>query len=461
MAKLATITVPDFGADADAPEVPVSEYAARLDAISRRMAAERLDVLVVYADREHSANISYLTGFDPRFEEALLIIDSAGARHLMVGNECQGYLPDPILRCQPILFQEFSLLGQPRASSRPLREILSGVGVGAGRRIGCVGWKYFDGPLVAGGALALDIPSYIADALRELVGGRERVVNATAILMNPRDGMRVVNSAAQLAQFEFASCRSSSSILAAVRGLAPGQRERETARAFQTEGMPLSCHPMVSFGGKASRGLSSPGNGSAVVGGAYTVALGVWGALNCRAGYLVADASQLDPAIREFYPRFAANFFDVMVAWYESIRVGATGGEVFAAVDRVRDPTLYDFALNPGHYLHLDEWLHSPFVAGDRTVLPSGAAVQMDIIPASRGPACGINGEDGIALADATLRAELAARYPSTWARIQKRRSFMTGTLGIRLDDSVLPLSNCPAWLPPYALDPTRAFAKG
>ena len=32
------------------------------------------DRLVVYADREHSANLSFLTGFDPRFEEALLVV---------------------------------------------------------------------------------------------------------------------------------------------------------------------------------------------------------------------------------------------------------------------------------------------------------------------------------------------------------------------------------------------------
>ena len=32
------------------------------------------DHIVVWGDREHSANIAYLTGFDPRFEEAVLIV---------------------------------------------------------------------------------------------------------------------------------------------------------------------------------------------------------------------------------------------------------------------------------------------------------------------------------------------------------------------------------------------------
>jgi hypothetical protein len=54
------------------------------------MRADRQDALVVYADREHCANVAYLTGFDPRFEEALLLLSSEGRRKLLVGNECLG-----------------------------------------------------------------------------------------------------------------------------------------------------------------------------------------------------------------------------------------------------------------------------------------------------------------------------------------------------------------------------------
>ena len=35
------------------------------------MAEQRLDALVVYADREHFANLLWLTNYDPRFEEAV------------------------------------------------------------------------------------------------------------------------------------------------------------------------------------------------------------------------------------------------------------------------------------------------------------------------------------------------------------------------------------------------------
>ncbi|HZS93019.1 MAG TPA: hypothetical protein VFE42_36710 [Chloroflexota bacterium] len=44
----------------------------------RRASAEGYDALLVYVDREHFANLAYLTGFDPRFEEALLILKPRG-----------------------------------------------------------------------------------------------------------------------------------------------------------------------------------------------------------------------------------------------------------------------------------------------------------------------------------------------------------------------------------------------
>jgi hypothetical protein len=119
-----------------------------------------------------------------------------------------------------------------------------------------------------------------------------------------------------------------------------------------------------------------------------------------------------------------------------------------------------EFAVNPGHLIHLDEWMHSPFQAADNTTLRSGMAIQMDIIPVSKGPFCYANAEDGIALADEALCAELAARHPACWHRIQNRRKFMMDTLGIRLDPSVLPFSNIPAWFSPYPMNPAIAFTK-
>ena len=56
--------------------------------------------------------------------------------------------------------------------------------------------------------------------------------------------------------------------------------------------------------------------------------------------------------------------------------------------------------------------VHSPFARDDATVLASGMALQMDIIPVSAGPFCCLNGEDGVVLADAALRDTLAVATP-------------------------------------------------
>ncbi len=456
--SLERVALPSFGMEHDYPLLSSVEYQGRLRALTARMESAQLDVLVVYGDREHFANLAYLTGFDPRFEEALLLLDRAGQMLLVVGNECMGYLPDPALGCAAVLFQEFSLLGQPREHSRPLRAILADFGIGSTVRVGCVGWKYFDGRLVEDPAHAIDLPGYLVDLLRDLTGGRQYVVNATALLIDPAQGMRVFNSAAQIAQFEFAAIHTSESVLAATRSLRAGVAEYEVARCLDSAGLPLSVHPMISFGEKVRRGLSSPGSGQARVGEMYVIAYGIYGALTCRAGVLTHSAAELSPELRTFYPRLAENYFAVVAEWYRAVKIGALGGEVFARVDARRNPSLYTFAVNPGHYLHLDEWVHSPFTPRSDVVLRSGMVLQSDIIPVSAGPFCYLNAEDGIALADPSLRAELAERYPRCWARMTQRRLFMSEVLGLPLDESVLPLSNTPGWLAPYILDPECAL---
>ncbi|MFH0751642.1 MAG: hypothetical protein V2B17_07380, partial [Chloroflexota bacterium] len=69
-ARLATIDLPDFGMPEVRPEIPAPLHAARIERLRERADARGYDRLVVYADREHSASLAYLTGFDPRFEEA-------------------------------------------------------------------------------------------------------------------------------------------------------------------------------------------------------------------------------------------------------------------------------------------------------------------------------------------------------------------------------------------------------
>lgn len=451
------------------PALPASVYQARLAALRSRAIAEELDVLIVWGDREHSANVFYLTGFDPRFEEAILIIDLApgASPRLLVGNECLGFASDPGIGLVIELWQELSLMGQPRQQSRTLFEILSQEGVSLGRKVGCIGWKTYSNRLHSSETETdeptldlIDLPAFLVDLLRKMVGHDGEVINATNFLMGAEDGLRLICEPEQIRLFEYSACVTSSAVLSLLEQLKPGSREDDLEKELDSRGIPLSCHRMLGFGDKARRGLASPSANTAVLGDAYTLAFGVAGALTCRAGVIASGPEELSKGTQQFYPRFVENYFEVAQAWYGAIKVGATGGEVFAAAESARDKTLFEFALNPGHYLHLDEWVNSPFSSGNETQLRSGMAIQIDIIPVSKGPFVYANIEDGIVLADRELREKLRNIDPELMKRVDNRRSYMINQLGFQIDESVLPLGNTSGWLPPYVTNLSLALAR-
>jgi hypothetical protein len=451
-ARLAEIGLPDFGMPDARPEIPATVYADRLARLRERADARGYDRVVVYADREHSANLAYLTGFDPRFEEALLVVGPTGDPAILVGNECYpmaGAAPLPMRRH---LYQEFSLPGQPRDRSRPLADILAGEGVESGGRVGVIGWKMYASPET------LEVPAFIVDELRRVTGPAGLVENATDMLIDAADGLRVINEVEQLAAFEYAACQVSDGVRRLLLGLRPGMTEAEAVRLLRWNGMPLSCHLMLSSGPRASLGLLSPGDRRIERGDRFTVAFGVWGALDCRAGFVVGDASELPAGIADYVERLVGPYFAAVAEWYEALHVGQTGGVLREIIDRHLGDPFFGISLNPGHQIHLDEWVNSPIVPGSTIELRSGMALQVDIIPATGTAHFTTNIEDGIALADETLRAAFSAAHPAAWARIQARRAFMRDALGIRLHPDVLPFSNIPAYLPPFLLRPDLAM---
>ena len=294
--------------------------------------------------------------------------------------------------------------------------------------------------------------------MRAAIGDEGVAENAGAILTGASDGLRVVNELDQLAAFEYAACHTSNGVRNLLFGLEPGMREDEAVRLLEWNGAPLSCHLMLTSGPRASLGLLSPGRRQIERGDRFTTAFGIWGALNCRAGFVVADAEELPIGIRDYLERLVVPYFEAIVEWYEALYVGQTGGALNEIIDRRLGDSFYGIFLNPGHQLHLDEWVNSP-VAPDSTIeLRSGMALQVDVIPATGTDYFTTNIEDGIALADAALRSDFASRYPDAWDRIQARREFMRDALGIRLHPDVLPFSNIPGYLPPFLLRPDHAM---
>jgi hypothetical protein len=88
--ELRHIPTPHAAALPPAPPLPSAEYARRCDDL---YAAAGADWVAVYGDREHAANLIFCCGFDPRFEEAMLLLGPGGRRVLLVGNEGLDYVP--------------------------------------------------------------------------------------------------------------------------------------------------------------------------------------------------------------------------------------------------------------------------------------------------------------------------------------------------------------------------------
>ncbi len=454
-ATLCTIELPDFGLPAIEPALERNVYENRMAALLDRMAREKYDAVVIYGDREHVANISWATGYDPRFEEAICIVVPGRRATLLAGNEGFPYAETANGVFDRVLWQSLSLMGQPRDRYQPLAEILKAAGLKAGMRIGLAGWKGFESEAGVFDPAWFETPHYLVTELQKL----GTVTNAALLFMHPTTGLRTINEVEQLARFEYAATLGSTAIRNAIRAVQPGMSEYEFCSAMNVSGFPQSTHINMCSGPLAKYGLPSPSMRIMEKGDPIVVGLGLMGALNCRAGFLASDASQLPSAIQDYVAKLVAPYFSAAVAWYETLGLGVEGGALYDAVmHHVGDP-FFGIGLNPGHLIHLDEWMHSPIRKRSSFKLASGMALQCDIIPATGTAYFTSNIEDGVALADEPLRQAFARNYPEGWKRIEARRAFMIDTLGIKLRPEVLPFSNMAGWLPPFWLAPDRAMA--
>ncbi|MFN0105746.1 MAG: hypothetical protein ACKV2U_27125 [Bryobacteraceae bacterium] len=450
MARLIEIDWPRFGPDPIRPAVTVADLQPRLAALRAQMLDRGHSHIVLYADREHFANLAWLTNFDPRFEEALLVISQDGTPLLLTGNECMSYLPiSPLwtsgeLRAE--CFQPFSLLDQPRDSSRALAEIFRAEGIDGNSSVGCIGWKYYGDPL------SIDLPSYIVDTLRRL-GGSANVIDATDIAVN----LRATCSAAEIAFFEYTNYKASEAMRRTHFALREGVTDHELIAHAGYDGLPLSCH-MTCKTGPNRISLASASGETIRRGYPWSANIAYWGANICRAGWVAESERDLPAAARDYVEAFAGPYFDAMAAWLDALRIGIHGGQLHSLIQQRLPFDKYGILLNAGHLIHFDEWLRSPIYAGSVEPIRSGMVFQTDVIP-SNPVYFSTRMEDGLAIANASLRSEIATKFPAAWQRIQARREFAIGTLGFTLPDEHLPLSNLFGLVAPFVLNPRRVFA--
>ena len=437
--RLIEIDWPDFGGPASPPAFTVSDYLSRIDAARAAMKPCGLTHLVIYADREHFANMAWLTGFDPRFEEALLILrDEATAPLIATGIECERYLAiSPIrLQLRHERFDGFSLPGIAPQTSRGLAEILASEGIGADSNVGCVGWKTYGHPGQS------DLPSYIVDLIRPA-----RVTNATDIFIHLATGLRATVTATEIAWLEYANFQASEAMKRMIFSLRPGMTDRECVQAAAFNGDPQGCHWGVKTGAHRIS-LASPIGALVAAGQPWSGNICYRGANCCRAGWLARSAAQ---APAGFLDDFAMPYIEAMAAWLAGLRIGRPCGELTAGFPRDR----FGLTMTPGHLTHLEEWLGTPFESGSTVPLRSGMAIQSDVIPSSRVYGS-IRFEDTWVLADASLQSQLT---PDCLRRCVARREFLRGVLGFTIPDELLPLSNIAGLAPPYLLAPRQIIA--
>lgn len=454
---------PDYDAAPQPQARDAGVYRARLSQTRERMERAALDHLVVYADREHFGTMLWLTGFDPRFEEALLVIGLDGAPLLIVGNECEGYLDaSPIYAAGELRHerhQSFSLISQPRDNSRQLSQILADEGVSPGKKIGMVGWKYFEAGELDNHQHAIDAPSFVADLVRGLAG-YEAVTNQTAMFMSPLDGLRTIADADEIALFEHANSIVSRSVKSMIFAMREGMSDFQVLEAARLNGMPLGCHPTFCTGDAAALGLAGPSGKLLRLGQPLSFNLCVWRANCCRAGWIAREASDLPDIAKDYVDDFAGPYVQALDRWFAMMRPGVRGGDVKAEMDRLLPFDTFGVFLNPGHLIDTDEWVSSPIFRGSDMPLRSGHVMQVDIIPSSP-RYFSTRMEDTIVIADSDLRSQIETRHPEVHARIMARTRFMRDVIGFDVPETMLPLSDMAGIAPPFFLSPNKLIALG
>jgi hypothetical protein len=453
--ELVEVATPPIEVADECPAVGAGEFEARIAAL---LDGVECDWVVVYGDREHSANLIYLCNLDPRFEEALLVL-GRDRRVLLLGKEDIGYTPIVPIDVEAVCCPTLSLMGIDRGGGPTVEQALRDVGIGPGDRVGVVGWKALTADEWNGELPAIFAPAFFVDTLRSITGSSELVTDVTATLTSPRSGLRTSSSADQIAVFEWGASLCSAWLQQVIAAARPGVSEREALQAVAWGGDPLSFHVVFASGEDVAVGLRSPSSRRLALGDAAIAAIGLWGGNCARGGLVAGSAEDLGAGSEGYLEQFAIPYWRAMATWYETLAVGRPGGEIFATITDLLAGESFSSSLNPGHLIHYEEWLDSPIRDGSEDPIASGMVLQSDIIPTGIRPGWTANCEDTIAIADAELRAEIEARHPALWSRIDARRTFMRDRLGISVRDEVLPLSCTPAYFTPFWLAPGKALA--
>jgi hypothetical protein len=453
--KIKQIDFKKIEAPLDLPPLGENEIQRRHSLLIDQMKKRGLSHVIIYGDREHFGNMSYLTGgYEPRFEEALLIVDIDGAIYLIVGNEGFDYSNISPIKMEKILFPTFSLQGMIRNKKCYIEEIFVKCGISKSSKIGIVGFKYYEDGEAENPGQTYDMPHYLIEALLKIVSF-DSISNTTEIMTHPVEGIRCTLSALEVARAEIMGTYLSNQMKAIIESLEIGMTEADAVSHFSYRGIPFIIHPVVNFGtNRVLLGLASPlCNVHLKYGDPVSIGFCIEGSSIARTGLAVRSKDDFQGARKNIIEEFYDPYFKAIKTWYENVKVGASSRAVFSSVMSIIGNKKFGVSLNPGHQTHMEEWINSPFRHDMDHRFVSGMALQCDIIAFPGEPWVGVHVEDTVIIADEHLRDDISETYPDVWKRFEAKREMMTKLIGINIDESILPVSTIQAHFRPFLLD--------
>lgn len=405
--------------------------------------------LVIYADKEHGSNFEYLTGFIPRFEEALQIINKDGTSILMLGNENYNKTKFARVKSHGVKVPLFSLPNQPMGDFKAFGDYLKDVEIDDSEKIGFVDWKLLS-PEFEENDLISAAPHFVIDEFAKSFG-KYKLVNATHLYMDPGYGARVTNNAEEIARYEYGASLASDALLAAYDGLAEGVSELKIGNLLNRDGQYQSVVTIAAFGDRFVDANIYPTDKTLTENDKVSLTVAYKGGLSSRAGYAAKDYESLEITDPGYLEDVVIPYFKAYNFWLENVRIGKVGGEFYDEFNKFYPQEKYGWELNPGHLTADEEWLSSPFYKGSDRKVQSGMIFQVDFIPSQKGHQ-GVSAESTVAIADEKLRREIKENQPELWERIENRRKYLREELNINLDETLLPMASTLAYYRPFMM---------
>ncbi|MGK4134740.1 aminopeptidase P family protein [Enterococcus hirae] len=452
---LDVLTEPKTFADVSPVFLTDETIGMRKKRMIQRMREEAIDTLIIYADREHGSNFEYFTGFIPRFEEGLFVMEDSGKSTLILGNENLKLCKHARIQSELVHYPPFSLPNQPMDHEQPLEQLFTSLGFVEKKKIGVVGWKMFTTRKKEATKL-FDVPHFIIEAIEKAKGETTELLNASSLLIGEK-GIRRTNNANEIAHYEFGANLASSCMLQALNKIEVGVKESEIGALLNGKGQPNTVVTIAATGQRFEYANLYPTDKTIKLGDALSLTTGFKGGLSSRTGFVIEHEKQLPSEQADYLEKVAKPYFQAIVHWLETIKVGMRGEEVYQLVETVLPKKQFHWHLNPGHLTADEEWLASPIYQESQEILESGMIFQLDIIPSVPGYT-GVSAEECVVLADEVLQGKIKEKYPELWQRIMIRQTYLKEVLNIDLSKDILPLSNTVAYLRPFYLAKNQAF---